>query len=299
MPASQKLLFIINKHSGRGYQPRVEGKILDACALNHAECALEFTQGPGHARELARHRANDFDAVIAVGGDGTVNEVVQALVHTHTPLGIIPKGSGNGLARHLGIPMNYAEAINSLFKSKPLPADTFEVNGKPGVNVAGIGFDGHVANLFGKATTRGLFGYAHLVVRELARYRGIEAEVVADEQRYHTHDFILAIANSSQYGNNASIAPGASITDSSLNLVHVGRIPLIQTPVFLHKLFTGKLTNGRFYRNRPCKHVQITLTHQAPFHIDGEPCGYADTFSIRIVPASLLLLVPASHITRV
>lgn len=299
MGAFRKLLFIINKHSGRGYQPRVEGKILDACARNNAECTLEFTQSPGHGRELASQRAHDYDAVIAVGGDGTVNEVVQGLVHTRTPLGIIPKGSGNGLARHLGIPMKYTDAVNSLFKSEPLLVDTFEVNGQTGVNVAGIGFDGHVANLFGKGTTRGLLGYAHLVVRELNRYRGIEAEVIADEERYHTHDFILAIANSSQYGNNAYIAPQASITDRTLNLVHVHRIPLVQAPVFLHRLFTRKLHNGRFYQSRECKQVRITTTSHVPFHIDGEPCGHTNTFEIRILPASLLLLVPSAHRTQV
>lgn len=299
MGAFHKLLFIINKHSGHGYQPRVEGKILDACARNNAECTLEFTQSPGHAREIARNNAPHFDALIAVGGDGTVNEVAQGLVHTKTPLGIIPKGSGNGLARHLGMPMKYTNAINNLFVSQPVLVDTFEVNGKTGINVAGIGFDGHVANLFGKGSRRGLLGYTKLVVRELTRYRGIEARVMADEQHYHTHDFIMAIANSSQYGNNAYIAPQASITDGSLNLVHISNIPPAQTPMFLLRLFTRKLHNGRLYQSRACRNVHITLTGEAPFHIDGEPCGHANTFDIRVNPASLVLLVPPPSINKV
>ncbi len=299
MGAFQKLLFIINKHSGRGYQPRVEGKILDACARNNAECTLEFTQSPGHACELARHHAPQFDAVIAVGGDGTVNEVMQGLVHAQTPLGIIPKGSGNGLARHLGIPMKYTDAINTLFVSQPVLVDTFEVNGKTGINVAGIGFDGHVANLFGKGSRRGLLGYTKLVVRELTRFREVKAEVQTDGQHYNTHDFILAIANSSQYGNNAFIAPQASITDGMLNLIHVSRIPPVQTPAFLHRLFTRKLRNGRFYQSRECKHAHIILTKESPFHIDGEPCGHASTFHIRVSPGSLMLLVPPSSINKV
>lgn len=299
MGTFKKLLFIINKYSGRGYQPAVEGKILDACARNDAECILEFTQKPGHARELATSGTAYADAVIAVGGDGTVNEVAQALINTRIPMGIIPSGSGNGLARHLGIPLRYSQAVNALFYSKPLLIDTFELNGKPGVNVAGIGFDGHVANLFGDRTVRGLYGYVRLVVRELLGYRETEAQIEADGRLYHSSNFILAIANSSQYGNNAYIAPQASVTDHVLNIVQVKRMPTLYMPLFVGQLFTRRLHNNRYYRTETFRQATIKLVNTISFHVDGEPCGAAASFNIQIKPASLMLLVPPERINTV
>ncbi|MCX7638073.1 MAG: YegS/Rv2252/BmrU family lipid kinase [Cyclobacteriaceae bacterium] len=295
----KKFLFIINKYSGRGYQPRVEGKILDACARNNTECTLEFTQKPGHARELARSGTDHFDTIVAVGGDGTVNEVASGLVNTSVPLGIIPKGSGNGLARHLGIPMKYDRAVNTLFESKPLLIDTFELNGRLGVNVAGIGFDGHVANLFGDRSVRGLWGYTRLVVREFLHYRETEVTVQTDKHEYTSCDFMLAIANSSQYGNNARIAPHASLTDQLLHIVHVAKPPAFYVPLFIEKLFTGSLRENKFYKSEVCQKACISLTRETPFHIDGEPCGRAASFNICIKPATLSVLAPLRNKAKI
>ncbi len=295
----KKLLFIINKHSGKGYEPRVEGKILDACATHHTECVLEFTRERGHARELAKQAVGNFDAVIAVGGDGTVNEAAQGLLNSSTPLGIVPKGSGNGLARHLELPMRYTAAINTLFNCLPVTIDTFTVNDYPGVNVAGIGFDGHIARLFGNRNIRGLWGYCRLVMKDVLRYHAVTATVIADGVPCTSNDFILAFANASQYGNNAWIAPEARLTDQWLNLVQVSQIPTTRLPGFLVKLFTRKLRNNRYYRCQPFRYARVELSAPTPFHVDGEPFGPERSFEICIHPASLQILVPGQQVKKI
>ena len=133
----KKVMFIVNKFAGTGYQPAVEGKMIALSEQHDVECTIEFTRSPGHATELAHLAVKEnFDAVVAVGGDGTINEVARGLVNTSTPMGIVPRGSGNGLSRHLGIPLKLHEAIAAIFKSTPVAVDTFLVNGKLSLNVS-------------------------------------------------------------------------------------------------------------------------------------------------------------------
>ncbi|MFN3839373.1 MAG: diacylglycerol/lipid kinase family protein [Cyclobacteriaceae bacterium] len=296
MSEFKKLLFIINKFSGAGFRPKLEGKILTACEQHLTECTIEFTASRGHAATIARNAASQFDAVIAVGGDGTVNETARGLLHSETPLGILPKGSGNGLARHLGIPMNLDAALSALFNSQAIKMDTFQLNDHLSVNVSGIGFDGHVANLFGENKKRGFWGYARFVLREYIAFSGFEAQVVQGNNINSLHDsFIIALANSSQYGNNARLSPAASITDNQLNLVHIKKIPLPKGVLFAWNLFMGTLRNSPHYFSQPAGNLSIKTKLPVPYHIDGEPCGTASVFDIRINPASLAVLVPEKN----
>jgi YegS/Rv2252/BmrU family lipid kinase len=291
----KKLLFIVNKRAGTGYRESLEGKILDACAHHHAECTIEYTAGRGHATELARAGLNRFDAIIAVGGDGTVNEVARALVHGNTPMGIIPKGSGNGLARHLSIPLRLESALHRLFHSQVVMMDSFLINRQLAVNVSGFGFDGHVANLFGKNKKRGFWGYAKLVLKEYLSFREFIWELhETGKQSIHT-GFMVALANSSQYGNNASIAPRASVTDHFLDLGGVHKVPFHRgIPIGL-RLFTRTLKNNDLYFSKKISDCRIYCAAAIPYHIDGEPCGSAQSFSIQVLPRSLKILVPNPH----
>jgi diacylglycerol kinase (ATP) len=297
MSEFNKLLFIINKFSGTGFRPKLEGKILNACDQHFAECSIAFTSGRGHATELASHAIGKFDAVIAVGGDGTVNETAQGLLLSETPLGILPKGSGNGLARHLGVPIKLEPALEALFKSKAVKVDTFHLNDHLSVNVSGIGFDGHVANLFGEGKKRGFWGYTRFVMREYLNFTEFEASLSQSgtEERL-IHSFIIAIANSSQYGNNALVSPSSSITDKQLQLVHIKKIPLHKGLPFAYRLFTRSLHNSPAYQNKPVRNLILQTQTPVPYHIDGEPCGTASRFEIRINPASLALMVPEKNI---
>jgi YegS/Rv2252/BmrU family lipid kinase len=288
----KKILFIINKFSGKGFQSRLEGRIIDVCRDNDAECSLEFTRERGHATLLAQQGASEnFDIITAVGGDGTINEVASGLLHTTTPLGIVPKGSGNGLARHLGIPLDVLKATRAIFHHKPILMDTFTVNGKLSVNVSGIGFDGHIANQFGKNGKRGLPGYTKLTLGEYSRFREFEVTISTDSHRSERKAFVIAIANSSQYGNNARIAPHASICDEKLNVSILHKIPPYRLDL-IYAFFNGQIDQSAFCEVMEAGDCEIDLSEPMEYHVDGEPCGRDSHFNIRLLPSSLHILIP-------
>lgn len=292
----KKVLFIVNKFAGTGYQPALEGKILDICDQQEVECSIEFTRSRGHATELAAHaKENGFVQAIAVGGDGTVNEVARGLLNSSVQMGIIPRGSGNGLARHLGISLQITQALNGLFNSRVMDMDTFTVNGQLSVNVSGLGFDGHIANLFGKDKKRGLTGYVKLTILEFIRASEVNASLIIDDKEMERKAFIVAIANSSQYGNNARIAPNASVCDGLLNVTFLKKVPPYRID-FVYDFFTGKIKNSVYCELLQAKNISIHLSKPVAYHIDGEPSGESDTFTIAIAPASLKMIVPSSRL---
>lgn len=300
MSEVKNVLFIVNKYSGTGYQPQVEGRMLTACEKFDIECTIEFTAGRGHATELAKEGVTKkFDRVIAVGGDGTVNEVARSLLHTSTPMGIIPKGSGNGLARHLGISMKIDRALDQILGGKVITMDTFRMNNHLSLNVSGIGFDGHIANLFGEDKIRGFWGYTKLVVREYLSFKEFIAEINLNAQARTQKSFMIAIANASQYGNNAKVAPVASIMDQSLQLAIIKKVPTQRGFHFGYQMFTGKLETGKDYECLSFQQGVINVPFPVAFHIDGEPCGYATSFKIELLANSINMVVPVSSMGKV
>jgi YegS/Rv2252/BmrU family lipid kinase len=299
MNEGKKLLFIVNKYSGVGYQPQLEGKIIDACKMNDVECSIEFTKGPGHATELAEQAKEKFDCIIAVGGDGTVNEVARGLVHSATLMGILPKGSGNGLARHIGLSMKLENALQQLLTGVVVRMDTFVLNNKMSVNVSGIGFDGHIANLFSTGTKRGFYGYAKLTTREFFSFQEFPIQLELENQVHHHDAFMIAIANSAQYGNNAWISPSSSIVDRKLQLVIVKKIPLYRGPFFGYKMFSRQLGTNSLYQSIDVENAILKTPHPVAFHIDGEPSGHASHFEIKLQRESLNMIIPSDKTTKV
>ncbi|MEQ8302398.1 MAG: diacylglycerol kinase family lipid kinase [Cyclobacteriaceae bacterium] len=292
MKKADKILFIINRHSGTGYQADVEGKILSHCEKINTDVRIEFTRDRGHATALAKSAAEEkFDQVFAVGGDGTINEVARALVHTRTALGVIPRGSGNGLARHLCIPLDIEKALH-LINSESISIDTFTLNEKISVNVSGIGFDGYVASLFGKDGKRGLLSYGKLVAQEYLNFEEFECRITVDNKSWSETSFIVALANSTQYGNNACIAPQASMQDAMVDACFVKKIPLFQSPLFAYKLFRRGLEESRWINYLRCRDLVIETENEVPYHIDGEAAGAATKFKLQTHPASLLIKAP-------
>ncbi len=286
-------LFIINKFSGGGYRPEEEGRIIEQCKRLNIESTIEFTQSRGHAVELAQNAVkHQVDFVFAVGGDGTVNEVAQGLIGTGVPLGILPKGSGNGLARHLGVPMSFKKSLAILQHHQEQQIDTVLVNGKLSVNVSGIGFDGHIAGLFANKAKRGLVGYAKLVFKEFIDFKSFDAEVVMNGKSMRSNAFIIALANSSQFGNNARVAPQASVSDQLIDVCFIKKVPLAQAVGFAGKLFTGNLAQSRFVEMIKTDRLSIRLNQPIAYHIDGEAMPSSDSFEITIQPASLKILLP-------
>lgn len=301
MSEGKNVLFIVNKYAGAGYQPQVEGRILTACAKHDVECTIEFTRGPGHATDLAKEGSKrNFDIVVAVGGDGTLNEVARGLLSSKTPMGIIPKGSGNGLARHLGISMKMEKALDQLLTGKVVQMDTFRLNGKLSLNVSGIGFDGHIANLFATKKRRGFWTYARLVTLHYITFKEFTAELELENHAFAKHtSFMIAIANASQYGNNAKVAPQASITNNSLQTAILKKVPAQRGFRFAYQMFTGKLKTGKYYSCLTMNNGTIKVAEPVAYHVDGEPCGHATEFKIEILPHSLQMITPLQKIGSV
>ncbi len=270
----------------------VEDRIRKTCEKHNTECIIEHTQYRAHAVELARNAAEaGCDYVVAVGGDGTINEVAQGLTGTRTAMGILPRGSGNGLARHFGIPAQLPDAIDSLFTNTVVRMDTLLINNRLSLNVSGIGFDGHIANLFANEKIRGLLGYARLTIAEMLKFPEFDAELTIDGKTTTTKAFIIAFANSSQYGNNVRVAPHASASDGIFDMTLIKKFSLKDIG-FIHSFLKGKLKESELCEMLVAKEATVKTSHVVPFHIDGESCGQADTFSIVLQPASLLVLVP-------
>ncbi len=290
-------LFIVNKFSGGGYRPDEEGRIIEQCKNLNIESRIEFTQSRGHAIELALNAVRqEVDFVFAVGGDGTVNEVAQGLMGSEVAMGILPKGSGNGLARHLGMPMAFKKSLAILQYHHVQKIDTILINEKLSVNVSGIGFDGHIASLFANRIKRGLAGYAKLVLKEFLDFKSFAATVQVNGNSFQANPFVIAVANSSQFGNNARVAPQASVCDQLIDVCLINKVPGWQAAGFAAKMFTGNLAQSRFVEIIKTDRLSIQLNQPMAYHIDGEAMPASSSFQIKIQPNSLNVLLPAGSI---
>jgi YegS/Rv2252/BmrU family lipid kinase len=292
-----RALFIINPTSGSKKFPDLDQEIKSYCQKVGIESSIQKTERAGHATELAQSSINqNFDLVFAVGGDGTVNEVAKGLIHSSVTMSILPTGSGNGLARHLGIPMKPAKALTLVDSGKSIAIDTLSVNGEVSVNVSGIGFDGHIANLFGKSGKRGLKEYVSLAATEFRKFKNFSISGNIDGVTIQSEAFILAIANSSQFGNNATISPTASVCDQLMDICIVKKIPLLQALGFVGKMFTRRMHQSAFVKIIKSKKADFLFSADMPYHVDGEGRQTARKFSIELIPHSLKILAPSDNI---
>lgn len=268
-------------------------RVCDDAKATHT---IEYTKAPRYATELARNGLEKgFGCIVAVGGDGTVNEVASGVLGSSVPMAIVPAGSGNGLARHLGIPLDHEEAMRAIFTSKAKYIDTFTVNDRLSLNVSGIGFDGHVAGEFGRDGRRGLVSYARIALHEYRQFKTFQATMTMDGATPVTSDaFIIALANSAQYGNNARVAPQSSVCDGKLNIVVIDKVPLTRLDM-VYTLFRGDITLSAWCKMYESAKVTIQLNRPVRYHVDGEACPENDTFSIHIHPSSLPVMVPADR----
>ncbi len=286
----KRIVFIVNpiSHEIKGLDVR---KIVEQnLDLGRFEYRIVYTQHAQHATQLAQEALLDFaDIIAAVGGDGTVNEVGKALIHTQAALAIIPVGSGNGLARHLGIPVGLVPALQALNRADSLAIDTAKVNDRVFLGVAGIGFDAHIAKQFAAFGKRGFFSYVQVVWREFSRYEPQSYLITIDGKQIARKAFILAFANSSQYGNDFMIAPQARVDDGYLDLVIIKEIPGYLIPQFIYQFRQGTLDHSRYVEVHRFKE----LTIQCPSiqaHLDGEPALFQNQINVLIQPHSLKVM---------
>jgi YegS/Rv2252/BmrU family lipid kinase len=260
---------------------------------------LVVTEGPGHATELARAAAAaGAELVLAVGGDGTANEVARGLLGTEAALGVVPAGSGNGLARALGIPLRARPALDALDTGVRRLVDVGLLNGRPFLNVAGIGFDAAVSRAFHdsgrRGGRRGLLGYVRLSLRGLARYRAPRLVVETGAERHELRPFVLTFANGPQYGSGAVINPGAKLDDGELEVVVVTEqaIPrlLAATPL----LFLGGTERIPGYLRLRVRRVSVSAEAPFPVHRDGDPADDTDRVEVELAPRALTVVVPAA-----
>jgi YegS/Rv2252/BmrU family lipid kinase len=231
---------------------------------------VRVSERPGHLVELAREMAaSGVDRVFAWGGDGTVHEVGRALAFGRVPLAIVPAGSGNGLARALGIPRRAPDALRRGITAAPRRIDLGQIADRLFLNVAGLGFDAVVAHAFGRYG-RGLRGYVRLVAGELLRYAGQRCTVACDGRLRDTRVFLLAFANGPQWGNGARIAPDARLDDGLLDVVTAESGPLWRVALQVPRLFTGSIAHARGVTIDRAAHVEVESDLPLVLHADGE-----------------------------
>jgi|TARA_X000000368_G_scaffold59828_1_gene42208 diacylglycerol kinase (ATP) len=282
-----KIRFIINPVAGTGKQEGIENYIEEY--LHDYE--IIYTKERGDASKISRDAVtNSIDAVVAVGGDGTVNECLRSLVNTNTALGVIPCGSGNGFAYHIGMERTTKKAIRQLKSLHIRTIDSCSVNGMPFVNVSGIGFDAHIAKLFAKSERRGFFNYLKLIVKEL-NYSAQEYNIQYDGIERDVRAYMISFANASQYGNDAKISPMANIQDGLLDFVIVKELPRWKIPILLLQIATGQAHLSRHIEIIQSKKMQIT-TQENLIHLDGEPYKASSPLTVSLLDNSLKILKP-------
>lgn len=287
----KQLQFVINPISGGKSKARIVRLIEECFPSNTYNTAISFTERETHATQIAKDAlAKGVDSVIAVGGDGTINEVAQALIGTDVPLGIIPYGSGNGLARHLKMYHTPQKAIEIIKKFQKKTIDTCLINGKPFVCTSGVGFDAYVSSLFAKAGKRGFQTYVESTLKAFADYEPEHYTIETENDSFEVSAFSVTFANASQYGNNAFIAPQASIEDGFMDICILKPFPKWQMPKIGLDLFLKSLPKTKYYQSFRAKKVTLKRRNSGAVHLDGENFSLGDKLQVSIRPQSLKVL---------
>ena len=289
MNSKKKILFIINPISGTGKQKKVEKLIEKYLDLNLFEFNITYTQYAKHAIEISEKAASSYDIIVAVGGDGSVNEIAKALINTNVNLAIIPTGSGNGLARHLKIPMEIKAAILKINQLNIKRIDTVKINDYHFLGTAGTGFDAHIGWKFAEATKRGFWSYMKITIKEYFNYPEKNFTLNIDGKEFNKQAFLITFANSNQYGNNVYISPTSIIDDGYLKIVILNKFPLYYVFDFAYRIFNKKIDRFKYVTTLYGKQINIKVPQQE-LHIDGEPFKLGNELQIEVVPKSLNII---------
>lgn len=288
-----KVQAIINPISGVGSKRKIPKMIEEMCLRSHCSLNITFTEYAGHASELTKQAIKDgVHYIIAVGGDGTVNEIARAMIHSDVVLGIVPKGSGNGLARELHIPMEIRRAVDLISKGHVTTIDCCRANGRVFFCTCGVGFDAAVSQKFANEKRRGSLTYIKNTVEEYLSYKPEPYELQVDNQTIKEKAFLVACANASQYGNNAFIAPHANIQDGQMDVTILSPFTPLDIAPLAIQLFTKQI--DRNSKIKTMKAHQVTIIRQKPgvMHLDGEPVMAESRIDITVEPRALKVLTP-------
>ncbi|MBQ4292730.1 MAG: diacylglycerol kinase family lipid kinase [Muribaculaceae bacterium] len=290
----KKITFIVNPVSGVKSKAKLLDRIRELMPLKDCEWRMVTTESPGHATELAAQAASSgSDVVVAIGGDGTVNEVARGLVGSSAALGIIPFGSGNGLARDLGVPMKPEEALSYILDNVNLSnrIDCCIINGEKYFCTAGVGYDARVSADYARRNKeghRGLITYVRAAVRKWFENKTRRITMsIDDTTNVEVDSLLVTFANASQYGNDAFIAPRASMRDGLIDVVVVKPISLWSVPRLVVQLFRRCVDKNKHVEVYRAKKVILTTATDEPFHYDGENGQPSSRFEVEICPAAL------------
>jgi len=288
----ERILFIVNPISGGEDKirfPELVDKFLDQKIF---DAEIVFSEYGGHASYLTEEAImQEYDCIVAVGGDGTINEVASKMVFSGKKMGIIPCGSGNGLARTLNIPLKKEKAVQLLNRNTVRTIDSGKFDNKRFFNVAGFGFDARISALFADNAQRGLKGYVVSVLKEISRYEPKIYRLYIDGKKYERKAFMISVANSSQYGNNAHISPKARIDDGLLDVCIIKPFPLYWFPVLIARMLLKNVDGSKYLEIIKGKNIKIEQEEIAPVHIDGEPLTGIKQIDINVEHLSLKVLV--------
>ncbi len=286
---------IINPISGVGSKRKIPKMLEEVCREKGFSLSIAFTEYPGHASELTRKALEEgFNCIIAVGGDGTVNEIAKTMLHSDAVLGIIPKGSGNGLARELHIPMDVRRAVDLLAKGHISQIDACEANGRVFFCTCGVGFDAKVSESFAQEKHRGSLTYIKNTIEEYLNYKPEPYELIVDDQTIKEKAFLVACANASQYGNNAFIAPHANIQDGKMDVTILSPFTPLDIAPLAIQLFTRQIDRNSKIKVMKAKKVTIIRHNPGLMHLDGDPIMAESRIDISVIPKSLRVITPES-----
>ncbi|MBL7825542.1 MAG: diacylglycerol kinase family lipid kinase [Saprospiraceae bacterium] len=290
-----RIVFIVNPKAGTNLQKNIVTTVEKH--LNHRRFIYGIwpTEGPGHGYKLAQKAiAEGYEIVVAVGGDGSINEIASALINTKVALGIVPAGSGNGLAMHLGYGREISRAVKLLNSAEVRLMDVGYMNDRPFFNVAGIGFDGLVSNMMKNSGKRGFLPYFLKSVEAGLTYNAVDCTIYVDDQIMEERCFAIAIANGPMYGYNVQIAPDAKIDDGLFEVVLLKDAPRWQYFAAVPATLNGKIYEASFVRHFTAKSIKVVANQPLFVHVDGEGIELNEPLEFTIKPKALHLLAPAS-----
>ena len=288
-----RVCVIINPVSGTESKKNIPEEVASAFDQTQFDVIIRITGYPGHATEIAKQAVkNKFAYVLTVGGDGTVNEVAKALVNTDTILGIIPFGSGNGLARDLHISIDSEKAIQTILEGNVRTIDYGSANGHIFFCTCGVGFDAFISDKFAEEKKRGPLGYVRNIVEGVVEFRSEEYEITHDEGTLNERAFLLTCANASQYGNEVYIAPGADMEDGKMNVSILKPLNPNEIPQTTLQLFTRNIDKNSKMISLLTSSLTIKRKKSGVLHVDGEPVSTGKEIEVKIFHKGLKVFAP-------
>ncbi len=290
----KKIAFIVNPISGTGQKESAIAYLKEVFADEQQfHTTFYKTSFAGDAYLAAkRFTQENYDIVVAIGGDGTVNQVAKGLIHSDTKLGIIPFGSGNGLARHLKIPLSYASAVDTILKEKVQLIDAGQINDETFFCTAGLGFEAVIGDRFNSGGSRGFITYMEHCAKEYVRYKSENYIINIQGNQYITKAFLITFANCAQWGNNVYIAPDANISDGMIDMVVWKRLPFVSVPILTAELLLKTIQFSQFIDTYKCNNVTIIRENEGLIQFDGESRVMGKEINVSIINHAVKVIVP-------